>query len=140
MTGRAILGSEDAEYRLLVDELPPRPIRDEAQLGATEARIDQLLALIRRSRAQDDYLDLLTRLVKAWEDEHVEIPRLSGVDLVKALCEERGISQRALVPIFGTPSIVSEVLSGRRELQRKHIEGLAAFFQVSPAAFFPALR
>jgi HTH-type transcriptional regulator/antitoxin HigA len=137
MTGRTMPGSEDIEYRSLVSEFPPRPISDEAQLARTEDRIADLLALPRRTRAQDDYLDLLTYLVRVWEDEHVEIPPLSGVELVRALCDERSIPHRALVPIFGTPSIVSEVLSGKRELQRKHIEGLAAFFHVSPAAFFP---
>jgi HTH-type transcriptional regulator/antitoxin HigA len=136
MSGRTIPGSEDVEYRSLVMEFPPRPIADDAQLATTEERISGLLALPLRTRAQEDYLDLLTRLVRAWEDEHVEIPPLTGAELVRALCEERGIPQRALVPIFGTASIVSEVLSGKRELQRKHIAGLAAFFHVSPAAFF----
>jgi HTH-type transcriptional regulator/antitoxin HigA len=55
---------------------------------------------------------------------------------VKALLEDRGLRQKDLVPLFGTESIVSEVLSGKRELQSKHIEGLAQFFNVSPAAFF----
>ena len=32
--------------------------------------------------------------------------------------------------------IVSEVLAGKREPQAKHIEELAEFFHVSPAAFF----
>lgn len=97
-----------------------------------------MLALPERTQAQEDYLDLLSHLVRIWEDEHVEIPPLSGVDLIKELCDERGTPQRALVPVFGTASIVSEVLSGKRELQRKHIEGLARFFHVPPGAFFPA--
>jgi antitoxin component HigA of HigAB toxin-antitoxin module len=49
-----------------------------------------------------------------------------------------GVPQRELVPIFGTASIVSEVLAGKRELQRKHIQGLADFFQVPAGAFFSA--
>jgi HTH-type transcriptional regulator / antitoxin HigA len=73
-----------------VQEFPPRPIRDEAELGETEDRISGLLALHRRTPAQEDYLDLLTILVRTWEDEHVEIPPFSGVELVKELCEERG--------------------------------------------------
>jgi hypothetical protein len=68
----------------------------------------------------------------------VVIPALPAADLIKFLCEMRSLPQQALVPIFGTPSIVSEVLSGKRDLQRKHIEGLATFFNVSPAAFFSA--
>lgn len=139
-SGRMIPGSDDNEYQTLVREFSPRPIRSEPELAATEARIGELLALRRRSSAEEDYLDLLTQLVRTWEDEHVEIPSLSGVELIKELCRERGISRQGLVPIFGTPSIVSEVLSGKRELQRKHIEALAQFFHVSPAAFFPTVR
>lgn len=137
MTGSAIRGSDQDEYRGLVGTFPPRPIRTKAQLAATEACIEQLLALPARSRAQEDYLDLLSDLVRIWEDKHVAIPRLSGVELLKVLCEERGLRQRDLVAFFGTPSIVSEVLSGKRALQGKHIEALSAFFHVSPAVFFP---
>ena len=133
-----IPGFDDKEYRILVERFPPRPIRGEDDLAATEAHIGELLALPRRSPAEDDYLDLLSQLVRSWEDEHVEIPPLTGIELVKVLCHERGLPQLALVPIFGTASIVSEVLSGKRDLQRKHIEALASFFHVSPAAFFPA--
>jgi len=42
------------------------------------------------------------------------------------------------VGIFATESVASEVLAGRRELTRKHIEELARFFKVSPAALSPA--
>lgn len=136
MSGRMIRRSSDSEYRRLVQDFPPRPIRNEAELTETEERISELLAVRDRSAAQEDYLDLLSQLVRTWEDEHVEIPPLTGVELIKELCAERGISQRALVPVFGTASIVSEVLSGKRELQRKHIAGLAEFFQVPPGAFF----
>jgi HTH-type transcriptional regulator/antitoxin HigA len=68
------------------------------------------------------------------------MPKLHGVELVRELLDENHLPQRALVEIFATDSIVSEVLSGKRELQRKHIEGLASYFNVSPAAFFPAAR
>jgi HTH-type transcriptional regulator/antitoxin HigA len=131
-------GFDEAEYRRLLQAFPPRPIHDEEQLEATEVQIDQLLALQQRTPAQDDYLDLLSDLVRDWEAEQVVIPAVSGVEVVKFLCEQHGLSQRALAPIFGTPSIVSEVLAGRRALQTKHIDGLARLFHVSPAAFFPA--
>jgi HTH-type transcriptional regulator/antitoxin HigA len=131
-------GFDEAEYRRLLQAFPPRPIRDEEQLGATEDQIGQLLTLQERTPAQDDYLDLLSDLVRDWETEHVTVPSVSGIEVVKFLCEQHGLPQRALVPIFGTPSIVSEVLAGHRALQAKHIEGLARLFHVSPAAFFPA--
>lgn len=140
MSGRTIRGSSDPEYQALVQDFAPRPLRSEADLAETEERIGALLALPERSPAEEDYLDLLSHLVRIWEDEHVEIPPLSGTELIKELCQDRGVSQQALVPVFGTASIVSEVLSGKRELQRKHIERLAQFFHVPPGAFFPAAR
>jgi HTH-type transcriptional regulator/antitoxin HigA len=38
--------------------------------------------------------------------------------------------------VFGTRSIVSEVLSGKRDLNKDHIERLSARFHVSPEVFF----
>jgi HTH-type transcriptional regulator / antitoxin HigA len=125
-----------SEYRSLVESFPPRPIRDESQLSQTWSRIEELLTKPRRSSAEDDYLSLLSDIVEHWETEHVQLPNLHGVELVRELLDDNQLTQRALVEIFGTDSIVSEVLSGKRELQRKHIEGLAGFFNVSPAAFF----
>ncbi len=134
--GSKTLGSE-ARYRALVEELPPRPIHSEAEYERALARVEQLLGQPRRSAAETDYLDVLAGLVDSWEDAHHAIPEASATDVIRFLLEERGEPQRALVPIFGTESIVSEVLSGKRELQRKHIEGLARYFHVSPATFFP---
>jgi HTH-type transcriptional regulator / antitoxin HigA len=129
-------GFNEDEYRALLAAYPPRPIQDEADLQRTEERIWELLAVDERSRAQDAYLTLLSEQLERWESENVVIPPLSGAELVKALLTERGLRQKDLVPLFGTESIVSEVLSGKRELQTRHIERLAEFFHVSPAAFF----
>jgi HTH-type transcriptional regulator/antitoxin HigA len=131
-------GFNEEEYRALLTAYPPRPIEDEAELQRAEERIWELLGIDERSRAQDAYLTLLSEQVERWESEHVVMPPLSGAELVKALLAERGLRQKDLVQLFGTESIVSEVLSGKRELQSKHIERLAGFFNVSPAAFFAA--
>ena len=44
--------------------------------------------------------------------------------------------QKDLADVFGTESIVSEVLSGKRELNKDQIKRLSERFQVSPAVFF----
>src|ERR1700694_5824131 len=136
--GKMTPGSDQVEYRELVDAFPPRPIGNDKDLDRTWAQIEALLTKSTRSKAEDDYLAVLSDLVERWEEEHVEVPRLDGIELVRELLDDNQLPQRALIDIFGTDSIVSEVLSGKRELQRKHIEGLANFFNVSPAAFFPA--
>jgi HTH-type transcriptional regulator / antitoxin HigA len=113
-----------------------RPIESEADLPRLEEQIWELVAVDERTPAQEAYLTVLSGLVERWESERVVVPAVHGVELVKALLVERQLHKEDLVQVFGTESIVSEVLSGKRELQAKHIEGLAKFFHVSPAAFF----
>ena len=130
-------GFDEAEYAALVRAFPPRPIRDEAQLNDTEGRIEELLSLEVRTDAEEEFLDLLANLVHEWEREHTPIPPVGGVEVVRFLLEQRGLPDLALTPVFGSRSIVSEVLAGKRGLQAKHIQKLADFFGVSPACFFP---
>ncbi|HVB01102.1 MAG TPA: hypothetical protein VNE42_07555 [Acidimicrobiales bacterium] len=134
--GKMTPGSDD-EYARLTAELPPRPIRTADDARVIEARIAELVSLQSLSDAQRDYLDVLSDQFTDWEEATEEIPDVAGVELVRFLLEEQGLRQKDLVSIFGTESIASEVLSGRRELQRKHIGALSSFFNVSPSAFFP---
>jgi HTH-type transcriptional regulator/antitoxin HigA len=50
--------------------------------------------------------------------------------------DHHGLKQKDLVDVFGTPSIVSEVLNGKRELNKDHIVRLSRRFHVSPELFF----
>ena len=50
--------------------------------------------------------------------------------------EQHGLKQKDLVEVFGTPSIVSEVLNGKRDLNKTQIKRLSERFGVSPELFF----
>jgi HTH-type transcriptional regulator/antitoxin HigA len=58
------------------------------------------------------------------------------MQVLRALMDGSNLRQKDLVPIFGSESIVSEVLSGKRELNKNQIEKLSKRFRISPAAFF----
>ncbi len=133
-----ILGINDAlSYERLVQEFPPRPIRNNQQLQAVQSRIDVLIDLERElTTDESDYLDILGTLVWDYEQTLEPIPDIYGVDLLKVLVAERGLRQKDLVPIFKAESIASDVFKGRRQLTARHIQELAEFFNVSPAAFF----
>lgn len=124
------------EYLALVRAFPLVSIRDDAQLDAAVTIIDGLIDKTTRSVAEDAYLGALTDLVETYENAHVVFPPQTGVDALRSLSEENGLKQKDLVPVFGTQSIVSEVLSGKRKLTVKHIEKLSAYFHVSPVVFF----
>jgi HTH-type transcriptional regulator / antitoxin HigA len=123
-------------YIELLTSFPPRPITSEEELLATQKVIDSLIDKGELTQDEQDYLNVLGTLVYEYEEKHYPIPDISGVELLKALLFEFGLRQKDLVSIFKTESIVSEVLSGQRNLTVNHISQLAEFFHISPAAFF----
>lgn len=128
--------SKPNSYIELLQKFPPRPIRSESELLAVQEVIDALLDSGEMTPEKLDYINLLGILVHEYEEKHVSIPDLSGVELLKALIDEFGLRQKDLVPIFKTESIVSAILNGQRKFTVEHIEKLSVFFNVSPSVFF----
>jgi HTH-type transcriptional regulator/antitoxin HigA len=60
----------------------------------------------------------------------------SPVDIVRHLMEANGLRQVDMRDVFGTVSIASDVLNGKRGLAKSHIEKLSRKFRVSPELFF----
>ncbi len=125
----------EEEYLALVRAFPLVSIRDEAHLAQALAVIDGLTEKPSRSAAEEEYLSALTDLVEIYEAVHVAIPPITGVGALRYLMAENDLSQADLVPIFGTPSVISEVLSGKRGLALAHIKKLAARFGVPTDVF-----
>lgn len=115
--------------------LSPRPLRSDHDLEGAIAITHRLLDRSDLSDAELDYLDILGSLIEAYEDVHVPIPPVSGVEALRHLMEENGLTQRDLIPLLGTRSVVSEVLRGNRNLSKKHIKALSAHFGL-PADVF----
>lgn len=126
-------------YTELLQAFPPRPIKSEEELLATQQVIDSLIDRATKSLSPDesDYLNVLGTLVYEYEQTQEPIPDIYGVELLKVLIEDNELRQKDLVPVFKTESIVSDILKNRRQLTTRHIQELAEFFHTSPAAFFP---
>ncbi len=75
-------------------------------------------------------------LIEAYEEEHHSISDATPVEILRTLMDANDLRQKDLVPIFGTESIVSEILHKKRDLNKNHIEKLSKRFRVSPALFF----
>lgn len=130
-------GIAEPSYTDLLQHFPPRPIKSEEQLAATQQVINALLDCPALSPDEQDYLNLLGTLVYEYEEVHHPVPDIYGVELLKVLMAERQLRQKDLVPVFKTESIVSAVLRGQRNLTVSHIQKLGELFHISPAAFFP---
>ena len=50
--------------------------------------------------------------------------------------DQHGLKQKDLSDVFGTRSITSEILNGKRELNKEQIRRLSERFHVSPEIFF----
>ena len=114
----------------------PRPIISGAQ---NEHYTEVLYSLERRghlSASEEKYAELLTVLIEAYEEEHYPIRAISPVEMLAELMAANNLKQKDLAPLFGSESIVSEVLHGKREMNKQHIEKLSQRFKVSPALFF----
>jgi antitoxin component HigA of HigAB toxin-antitoxin module len=123
------------QYLGLIRAFPLVSIRDDAHLDAAVAMIDDILDRPARSSAEEAYLGALTDLVETYENAHVKIPPTRGVDALRFLMAANDLSRKDLVQVFGSPSIVSEVLSGKRRLALSHITRLSRRFGL-PADVF----
>jgi HTH-type transcriptional regulator/antitoxin HigA len=114
----------------------PTPITSERQHEQYLAVLDKLASKEHPTTEEEKYAEVLMTLIEAYEEEHYSIPDASPVEVLRALMDANDLRQRDLVPIFGTESIVSEVLNKKRALNKNHIEKLSKRFHVSPAVFF----
>jgi HTH-type transcriptional regulator / antitoxin HigA len=125
------------EYTALLREVAPKVIRTEQE---NEAYTEILYELDRRSKnltaAEKELAELLTLLIENFEETRYRLPRAKPLEVLRFLMEQHQLKQKDLVKVFGTASVVSEVLSGKRELNKEHIRRLSRRFHVSPELFF----
>lgn len=111
-------------------------IRNEREYDRAIKRLNTLLDQVGTNERHPLYglLDTLGTLVHAYEEKHFEIPEPSGPEMLRFFMEEHGL-RRSDLPEVGSQRAVSEILSGKRELNATQIRSLAARFHVSPAVF-----
>ena len=114
----------------------PMPITSERQHAEYLSVLDKLASKNELTQEEDKYAQVLMMLIEAYEEEKHAIPEASAVDVLRTLMEANGLRQKDLASIFGSESVVSEVLSGKRDINKNHIEKLSKRFSVSPAVFF----
>jgi HTH-type transcriptional regulator/antitoxin HigA len=73
--------------------------------------------------------------VRDYEGRNVDMPNAKPSAVLRFLMQQHDLRQTDLAKIFGSQSNVSEVLSGKREINARQARILAKRFGVSPAAF-----
>jgi len=135
-----LYGKGQTRYLELLEKFPLRPIRSEADLDAATEVIHELIDQQKRSPAEEDYLDILTRVVEKYEEIHYPMDDVPAHEMLSDLMESNEYTQAQVSKGAGIAvSTVSELLSGKRKLTRGQIEKLAKFFHTAPAVFLPAV-
>lgn len=113
----------------------PHVIHNDAELEAYTDALFQLTARENPSRDEVEAIELLTLLVERYEQEHFPIPAADPVSVVRFLIEQQNLTQRDLVPQFGSESAVSMFLAGQRNLTVEQVRKLSIRFKL-PADLF----
>lgn len=112
------------------------PIRNDAHYQRMVAMLEALLdeAGSDESHAAMGLVDIVGDLIEDYEALHHPLPDVTGVQALKFLMEQHGLKQSDLREI-GSQGVVSEILTGKRELNIRQVRVLSERFGVSPGTF-----
>lgn len=133
---RATEITDREEYAHLLRDTLPHVIHTEAENDRCTALLDGLLRKKQRTAEEKRLAELFTLLIEEYEQRYAPSRAAGPVDILRHLMEANGLRQVDLLDVFGTPSVISEVLRGKRELSKAHIAKLSERFHLSPAVFF----
>lgn len=114
------------------------PIRNERDYARMQSLMDQLLEEVGvdEDHPLADLLDVVGVLVDQYENETMtELKPAEPREVLRFLMEQHELTQSDLRKEIGTQGVVSEVLSGNRELNARQAKALGKRFGVSPLAF-----
>jgi HTH-type transcriptional regulator / antitoxin HigA len=127
----SLKGAGRDSYLELVIAFPLASIKSDEQLQEAQKVMDRLLARGELDDGEEMYLDALSDLVAAYEDEHYTIEPASDAQMLGHLMEAKGVTQAQLSRDTTIPkSTISEILAGKKPFSRQMIRKLADYFRV----------
>jgi HTH-type transcriptional regulator/antitoxin HigA len=121
-------------YGDLLAKTLPRVIETDEENERMIAVLEHLDSLPEKTAEQESLAELLTVLVERFERRY-GLGHAEPLEALKVLVEDRGLRQRDLIKVFGSSSVASDVLAGKREISKRHARRLAEFFTVPVGLF-----
>ena len=124
------------DYQGLVMMFMPKAIHDEIDYENTLEVIDALVGH-ELCDEQELFLDTLSTLVEAYEDEHhaIKTRGLSPIEALKFLMEEHEMTAADLGNLLGERTLGSKIMRGDRKMGLKYAKSLAKKFGVDVSLF-----
>lgn len=123
------------KYSLLLSDTLPGVIDSPDEYKRIEEIFDNLFNE-NRSPEEDKLFRLLANLLEDYEKRTLPLlEKTSPQTTLKFLMKENNLRQADLADVFGTQSVVSEVLTGKREITKRQAKALAERFSLRLEAF-----
>jgi HTH-type transcriptional regulator/antitoxin HigA len=129
--------ADQQAYRKLVAKALPHVIHTTDENDHYIARLEALHDRGDLTAEEEQLAELLTLLIEDFETKNYQLKPASPVEIVRELMAANSLKQSDLLDVFGSASIASEVLNGKRDFAKSHIEKLSRRFHISPELFFP---
>ena len=127
------------DYAGLCRTLTPRPLHDKVDFeNVTE--ITDAMAGHKLTPDQEDYFDLLCRLIEDYEKEHAQLgtSKVTALDALQHLLDAHNMSAADLARLLDVHrTLGAMILRGERQLTLAHVRTLAKHFSVSADLFLP---
>lgn len=102
-----------------------KPIKTEYQYNEALEHVYKLMqADIEENSPKSDELEILSILIKEYENEYYPMPSPNPIEAIKFRLDQMGLSEKELGEILGYRSRKSEILSGKRKLSLAMIRRL----------------
>jgi HTH-type transcriptional regulator / antitoxin HigA len=122
-------------YNALCRLLPPRPIHSRSDYQRV-TEVADVIAGHDLNTDQQDYFDLLCRLIEDWEQPRVSKPKATSLEVLNSLLEAHQMTPTDFSKLLGVHRTLGPmILRGERKLTLKHVKKLAAHFGLSTDAF-----
>jgi HTH-type transcriptional regulator/antitoxin HigA len=132
----ASLAIDEKKYGRVLGRELPRPIRTDHDLERAIARLEEWDERDESlSPEERELAELYTSLIGAYENQRYPIPHAPPHEFLRALLEDRGLSQADIAPLLGGRGHASEILSGKRSISKAQAKSLAAHFGLSVEVF-----
>jgi HTH-type transcriptional regulator/antitoxin HigA len=110
-------------------------VDSDAELARALKFLDSMMGL--DDPADTPRIAAQARLIAAYEQAKWPPRTPRTADVIRYLMDQHGLSRADMVPILGTASRVSEVLSGKKELSMTMVQRLRARFRVPADVLLP---
>ena len=133
VTNTAVLNP--AEYGRLCADAIPKVIASDREFDQMVEKLEALSFKKDATPEEEILEELLTKLINDYDDAHYPLPDVPPHKMIAFLMDQKHLRQADMLPVFGSRSVASEVLAGKREPSKAHIRKLAEFFHMSAELF-----